>query len=130
MGKINLGRVKGNVWYTGSSYVGIEHPLHGDMFLDKNTSFVYQYQENDGWVKITENITIPSEHYYSREQIDEIVASLVGRIATLEKLVASGGGGSGETTNLLFVDDEGNESTLIFVDEYGNESQIIFEEEQ
>ena len=128
MAKWNLGRVKGNVWYTGSSYVGIEHPLHGDMFLDKNTSFVYQYQENDGWVKITETITTPSE-YYSKEQINEIVASLVGRIATLEKLVASGGGGSGETTNLLFVDDEGNESTLIFVDEYGNESQINFEEE-
>ena len=127
MAKWNLGRVKGNVWYTGSSYVGIEHPLHGDMFLDKNTSFVYQYQENVGWVKITETITTPSE-YYSKEQVDEIVASLVGRIATLEKLVASGGG-SGETTNLLFVDEEGNESTLIFVDEHGNESQIIFEEE-
>lgn len=124
MAKWNLGRVKGNVWYTGSSYVGIEHPLHGDMFLDTTTSFVYQYQENYGWVKITENITTPSE-YYSKKQIDEIIASLVSRIERLEN-----NQGSGETiTNISFVDENGNQSILIFVDENGNESQIIFEEE-
>ena len=116
MGRINLGRVKGNTWYTGSSYVNIAHPLHGDMFLDKNTSFVYQYQENVGWVKITETITTPAD-YYSKEQVDEIVASLVGRIVTLENLVASGGGSSGEITNLSFEDEDGNESQLIFEEE-------------
>jgi hypothetical protein len=122
--KWNLGRVKGNVWYTGSSYVGIEHPLHGDMFLNSKTSVVYQYQENIGWVKITETITTPSE-YYSREQIDEIIASLVSRIEKLENNQGSGE----DTTNISFVDENGNQSTLIFVDENGNESQIIFEEE-
>lgn len=50
--EIKVGRVKGSMWYVGTDYSLITNPLENDMFINSETSEVYQF-ENAEWKKKT-----------------------------------------------------------------------------
>ena len=81
MGRIDLGRVVGNKWYTGTDYNNVTNPLDGDMFLNVNTAIVYQYQCKDAignWEKITEKINFPDVVTLTTEQEIEGIKTFKG----------------------------------------------------
>ena len=47
--QINIGRVKGSMWYTGENFSIVENPLEGDLFLNTNELKTYIYK-NGEWV--------------------------------------------------------------------------------
>ena len=48
--QINVGRVKGSMWYTGEGLPYVTHPLENDMYLNTIDCTVYQY-ENGEWIQ-------------------------------------------------------------------------------
>lgn len=50
---INVGRVKGSMWYTGTNPQEVQNPLEGDLYLYTKEFKVYRYTNNE-WVLTTD----------------------------------------------------------------------------
>lgn len=80
MAKItNLGRVKGNIWYTGNNLNEVTKPFEGDIFLNTTNKKIYQFKSGN-WVEISQlpiNVSdlINDKKYATEDYVNDILSN-------------------------------------------------------
>lgn len=81
--KIIVGRVKGSMWYTGTDFSNVPHPLDGDMYLKVDgTLTIHRYSfKSKKWEYVVTLNEVDLSQYYKKKETETVARRISKEIA-------------------------------------------------